>query len=341
MKRGSNCVAMAWNQLKESLFRQEHLGDYSLPKFCLLEEPQPIVQFLKRCWKGLLPEYWSIGFVRSWCKMTTALCPLSLLALNIKKPKQKSLICFELFLWYVWCCSKHSTLDICLHSLHSAWKCQAQIEHLLGAGGNVHHICWTWETWACSCLQAFASSHCPKRNGGLENLGCAYSSMLRKYWPSTWTEDHPVIHMHLAYLRFRCSYNWTLPFLVGSLQKCFFPLWKKGPIGFWETNLEEWASRLTSISIATLNVLGLLHQLAWDQENMSHWNAHGQQAVIYVHLIDPHILIHCKIYCMYTVIQSHGILMFVPVFDMFKKPFAESVCHKKHGPTTDPVDLVC
>ena len=51
--------------------------------------------------------------------------------------------------------------------------------------------------------------------------GLTNQNNLRKYWPQTWTDDHPVLDMHFAYLQFRSSYNWSLVFYSspnGSLQ---------------------------------------------------------------------------------------------------------------------------
>ena len=46
------------------------------------------------------------------------------------------------------------------------------------------------------------------------NLSCLCSCGCspRRYWPSTWHSDHPVVHLQMAYLQFRSSYNCALLF---------------------------------------------------------------------------------------------------------------------------------
>ena len=143
----------------------------------------------------------------------TALCALSFLALNCKMSvKDFGIVWIDFALCLV---LFHCSLST-LHSSLSARTLQAQIEHFAGVDCNVQHFCRAWETRAYLCLQTF----CLTPFQSVYWLSCLMIchskntfqswNMPRKFWPVTWTEDHPVVQMHLAYLKFRSSYNWAL-----------------------------------------------------------------------------------------------------------------------------------
>ena len=110
-----------------------------------------MLQFPRRCWKGLLPACLSIGFALPWWKLMTALCALSFLALKCKTSVKYFGIVWIVFVGCLWCCSTLDNLKLStLHSSQSAWTLPGtdwafawhwlQCTALLLSMGNLEHV---------------------------------------------------------------------------------------------------------------------------------------------------------------------------------------------------------